>query len=159
MAEDRDNIKVITRNRKARHNYFVDEEYEAGVKLVGSEVKSLREGKVQLKDSYARFENHELYLVNAHISPYPHGTHKNHEPERERKLLMHRRELNRLESKVNTAGYTLIPLSLYFKDSHVKVELGLCRGKKLFDKRHELKKRQHKREMAREHARQHDRRS
>lgn len=156
MADD--NVKIITRNRKARHNYYVDEEYEAGVKLLGSEVKSLRDGKVQLKDAYARFENHELYLVNAHIPKYPQATHENHEPERERKLLMHRRELNRLEHKVNTAGYTLIPLSLYFKDSHVKVELGLCRGKKLFDKRHELKKQQHKREMAREHARQHDRR-
>lgn len=154
-----DNVKIITRNRKARHNYYVDEEYEAGLKLVGSEVKSLREGKVQLKDAYARFENHELYLVNAHIPPYSHGTHENHEPERDRKLLMHRRELNRLENKVETAGYTLIPLALYFKGSHVKVELGLAKGKKLFDKRHELKKKQHKREMAREHARQHDRRS
>ncbi|MFW5965913.1 MAG: SsrA-binding protein SmpB [Persicimonas sp.] len=158
MTDD-DNINVITRNRKARHHYFVDETYEAGLKLVGSEVKSLREGKVQLKDAYARFEDHELYLVNAHISKYPHGTHKNHEPERERKLLMHRRQLNRLEGKVNTAGYTLIPLSLYFKGSNVKVELGLCRGKKLFDKRQELKKKQHKREMAREHARRHDRRT
>lgn len=158
MSDDKANIKVITRNRKARHNYNVDEEYEAGMKLVGSEVKSLREGKVQLKDAYARFENHELYLVNAHIPSYSHGTHENHEPERERKLLMHRRELNRLENKVNTAGYTLIPLALYFKGSHVKVELGLCQGKKLFDKRQDLKERQHKREIAREHARQHDRR-
>ncbi len=156
MADD--NVKMITRNRKARHNYYVDEEYEAGVKLLGSEVKSLRDGKVQLKDAYARFEDHELYLVNAHIPKYPQATHENHEPERERKLLMHRRELNRLEHKVNTAGYTLIPLSLYFKDANVKVELGLCRGKKLFDKRQELKRQQHTREMAREHARQHDRR-
>ena len=158
MADDAANIKVITRNRKARHNYYIDEEYEAGVKLVGTEVKSLREGKVQLKDAYARFENHELYLHNAHISPYPHGTHENHEPERDRKLLMHRRELNRLENKVNTAGYTLIPLSLYFKGSNVKVELGLARGKKQFDKRQDLKEKQHKREMARAHAHVHDRR-
>jgi SsrA-binding protein len=158
MGDDQANIKIITRNRKARHNYHVDEEYEAGMKLVGTEVKSLRDGKVQLKDAYARFENHELYLVNAHIASYSHGTHENHAPERERKLLMHRRELNRLENKVNTSGYTLIPLSLYFKGSNVKVELGLCQGKKLFDKRHDLKERQHKREMARERARQQDQR-
>lgn len=151
MADD--NIKIITRNRKARHNYYVDQEYEAGVKLLGSEVKSLRDGKVQLKDAYARFEDHELYLVKAHISPYLQATHENHEPERERKLLMHRRELNRLEHKLGISGNTLIPLSLYFKGAHVKVQLGLCRGKKLFDKRHDLKKSQAKRDMARARAR------
>ena len=145
--------KTITRNRKAYHNYFVDDEYEAGIVLLGSEVKSLREGKVHLKDAYARFEDKELYLVNAHISSYSHATHKNHEPERHRKLLLHRRELNRLKTKVDQAGYTLIPLSLYFKDSHVKCKLGLCRGKKLFDKRQSIKEREHKREIARNHAR------
>ncbi|MGM0555900.1 MAG: SsrA-binding protein SmpB [Myxococcota bacterium] len=150
--ENSGGTRIITRNRKARHNYYIDETYEAGVVLVGSEVKSLREGKVQLKDAYARFEDHELYLVNAYITEYAHGTHENHEPERERKLLMHRRELNRLENQVNTSGYTLIPLSLYFKNGHVKCELGLARGKKQFDKRHDLKKREHKREMARAHA-------
>lgn len=157
MADEK--IKIITRNRKARHNYYVDEEYEAGVKLLGSEVKSLRDGKVQLVDAYARFENHELYLHKAHISPYPQATHVNHEPERDRKLLMHRRELNRLEHKLEASGYTLIPLSLYFKGGNVKVELGLCRGKKLFDKRHDLKKSQAQREMAREHARHMERRN
>ncbi len=141
--------KKITTNRKAYHNYFVDDEFEAGLKLLGSEVKSLRDGKVNLKDSYARFDNHELYLVNAHISPYSHATQENHEPERKRKLLMHRRELNRLETKVATAGYTLIPLSLYFRGSHVKCKLGLCRGKKQFDKRQSIKEREHKREIAR----------
>lgn len=158
MAQDDagEAVKVITRNRKARHNYHVDEEYEAGLRLVGSEVKSLREGKVQLKDAYARFENHELYLVNAHIPQYSHGTHQNHEPERDRKLLMHRRELNRLETKVETAGYTLIPLELYFKGAHVKCKLGLARGKKLFDKRQDIKRREHQREIAREHARWRD---
>ena len=145
--------KNITRNRKAYHNYFVDDEYEAGMKLMGSEVKSLRQGKVHLTDAYARFEDNELYLINAHISPYDHGTHKNHEPERPRKLLMHRRELNRLKAKLDVTGYTLIPLALYFKGSHVKCKLGLCRGKKLFDKRHDLKEKQHKREIARNHAR------
>ena len=145
--------KTITRNRKAYHNYFVDDEFEAGMVLVGTEVKSLRDGKVHLKDSYARFEDNELYLVNAHISHYSHATDQNHEPERDRKLLMHRRELNRLQNKVNVSGYTLIPLSLYFKDSHVKCKLGLCRGKKLFDKRQSIKKKEHKREIARNHAR------
>lgn len=145
--------KIITRNRKARHNYYIDDTYEAGIVLLGSEVKSLREGKVQLKDAYGRFEDHELFLVNAYISEYSHGTHQNHDPERDRKLLMHRRELNRLENKVNTAGFTLVPLSLYFKNGHVKCEMGLARGKKHFDKRHDLKEREHKREMARAHAR------
>ncbi len=145
--------KTITRNRKAYHNYFVDDEYEAGLVLLGSEVKSLREGKVHLKDAYARFENDELFLVNAHISPYSHATHKNHDPERQRKLLLHRRELNRLKNKTDIAGFTLIPLELYFKDGHVKCKLGVCRGKKLFDKRQDLKERQHKREIARNHAR------
>lgn len=147
------NTKTITRNRKAYHNYFVDDEYEAGLVLLGSEVKSLREGKVHLKDAYARFDNDELFLVNAHISPYDHATHKNHEPERHRKLLLHRRELNRLQNKTNISGYTLIPLELYFKDGHVKCKLGVCRGKKLFDKRQSLKEKQHKREIARNHAR------
>lgn len=145
-----DSGRRITKNRKAYHNYFVDDEYEAGMVLLGTEVKSLREGKVHLKDSYARFRDNELYLVNAHISPYDQGTHDNHDPERPRKLLLRRHQLNKLKTKVEQAGYTLIPLSLYFKDSHVKCQLGLCRGKKQFDKRRDLKKRQHAREIARE---------
>ena len=149
---DAPSIKVITRNRKALHNYFVDEEYEAGMVLVGTEVKSLRDARVQLTDAYARFEDNELWLVNAHISPSPHGTHENHEPERPRKLLLHRRELNRLRTKVETAGYTLIPLELYFSGANVKCKLGLCRGKKLFDKRATIRKREAAREVARQHA-------
>lgn len=145
--------KTITRNRKAYHNYFVDDEFETGMVLLGSEVKSLREGKISLTDAYARFDDNELYLVNAHISPYSHGTHTNHEPLRPRKLLMHRRELNRLQNKVDQTGYTLIPLALYFKGSHVKCKIGLCRGKKLFDKRETIKKREAAREIARNHAR------
>jgi SsrA-binding protein len=144
-----DEIKTITRNRKALHNYFVDEEFEAGIVLLGTEVKSLRENRVQLTDAYARFNDNELYLVNCNISQYPHGTHVNHEPERERKLLMKRRELNRLRNKVETAGFTLIPLELYFKGSNVKVKLGLCRGKKQFDKREAIRKREAAREIAR----------
>lgn len=143
-------IKTITRNRKALHNYFVDEEFEAGIVLYGSEVKSLRDARVQLTDAYARFDHNELWLVSAHISPYPYATHINHEPERPRKLLLHRRELNKLRNKVETAGYTLIPLELYFLGNRVKVRLGLCRGKKLFDKRESVRKREAAREIARE---------
>lgn len=150
MADNKATIKSVSRNRKALHNYFVDEEYECGVVLLGSEVKSLRDGRLQLKDAYARFEKNELWLVSAHISPYPQATHVNHEPERERKLLMHRRELNRLRNKVETTGYTLIPLEVYFSGANVKVRLGLCRGKKLFDKRESVKKREAAREIARE---------
>lgn len=145
--------KTITTNRKAYHDYFVDDEFETGMVLLGTEVKSLREGKINLTDAYARFDNDELYLVNAHISPYSHGTHTNHDPERPRKLLMHRRELNRLQNKTEIAGYTLIPLALYFKEGHVKCKLGLCRGKKLFDKRETIRKREAAREIARNHAR------
>lgn len=144
-----ENHKTITRNRKALHNYFVDEEHEAGIVLLGSEVKSLREGRIQLTDAYARFEKNELWLVNAHIAPYPQATYQNHEPERPRKLLMKRRELNRLRNKVESAGFTLIPLELFFKGSHVKVVIGLCRGKKLFDKREVIRKREAAREIAR----------
>jgi SsrA-binding protein len=143
---------VITRNRKALHNYFVDERYETGMVLLGTEVKSLRDHKVQLTDAYARFERGELWLLNAHINPYTHGTHENHEPERPRKLLMHKRELRRLENKAEQAGVTLIPLKLYFKGSHVKCELGLCRGKKQFDKRASIAKREAARDIARAHA-------
>jgi len=141
--------KVISRNRKALHSYFVDETIEAGVVLLGSEVKSLREGRLQLTDAYARFENNELWLVKAHISPYSHATHENHEPERPRKLLIHKHQMRRLQSKTQEAGYTLIPLMLYFNGSNVKVEIGLCRGKKLFDKREELRKKDHAREIER----------
>lgn len=149
MANQDPNSKTITRNRKALHQYFVDEDHEAGLVLLGSEVKSLREGRVQLSDAYARFENNELWLVNMNISPYPQATHENHEPERPRKMLMHRRELNRLRTKVETAGFTLIPLELYFKGAHVKVKIGLCRGKKLFDKREVIRKREAARDIAR----------
>ncbi|RVU42573.1 SsrA-binding protein SmpB [Lujinxingia sediminis] len=152
-----DAIKNITRNRKAYHDYFVDDELEAGMVLLGSEVKSLRQGKVNLTDAYARFDKGELYLVNAHISPYENATHINHEPERVRKLLMHKRELRKLSNKANIAGFTLIPLALYFKGSTVKCKIGVCRGKKLFDKREDLRKRDAAREMARSHARNHRR--
>jgi SsrA-binding protein len=146
---------VITRNRKALHNYFVDERYEAGIVLLGTEVKSLRDHKVQLVDAYARFDNNELWLLNAHINPYALGTHTNHEPMRPRKLLMHKRELRRLRNKSEQAGVTLIPLSLYIKDGRIKCELGLCRGKKQFDKRESIRKREAARDIARNHAQHH----
>lgn len=152
MADDKPEIKTITRNKKALQNYFVDEEHEAGVVLLGSEVKSLREHRVELVDSYARFEDNELWLVNTQISPYPYATIQNHEADRPRKLLLHRRELNRLRTKVETAGYTLIPLELYFKGSNVKARIGLCRGKKQFDKREVIRKREMAREIARQTA-------
>jgi len=145
--------ETITRNKQAFHNYFVDDEYEAGIVLEGSEVKSLREHRVQLKDAYGTFIDDELYLVNGHIAKYPKATHKNHEPERPRKLLLHRRELDRLKAKVQQSGFTLIPLEMYFKGSHVKVRLGVCKGKKQHDKRDQLKEKQHSREVAREQAR------
>ncbi len=141
--------KIITVNRKARHEYFVDETYEAGIALFGTEVKSLRAGQVNLKDSYCEVREGELFLTGAHISPYEKGNVFNREPERDRKLLMHRREIMKLHGLVGREGYTLIPLSLYFKGSNVKVEVGLCRGKKLYDKRDTEAKRQANRDIER----------
>ena len=146
---------VLTRNRKALHNYFVEERYEAGIVLLGTEVKSLRDHKVQLVDAYARFEGNELWLLSAHISPYSKGTHENHEPQRPRKLLMHRRELKKIQNKTDQAGFTLIPLSIYLKGGRIKCELGLCKGKKQFDKRQATAKREAARDVARAHAHQH----
>lgn len=141
--------KIISVNRKARHEYFVDETYEAGIALFGTEVKSLRAGQVNLKDSYCEVREGELFLTGAHISPYEKGNVFNREPERDRKLLMHRREIMKLHRLVGREGYTLIPLSLYFKGSNVKVEVGLCRGKKLYDKRDTEAKRQANRDIER----------
>ena len=127
--------RQIAANRKAFHDYFVDDKYEAGISLVGTEVKSLRAGQVNLKDSYCSIKNGEIFANNIHISPYEKGNIFNRDPRRSRKLLMHKREILKLFSLVSQKGYTLVPLSLYFKDSKVKVEVGLCRGKKLYDKR------------------------
>lgn len=136
-------------NRQARHNYFIDEVYEAGLVLVGSEVKSLRHGKANLKDSYARIQNGEAFLVNAHVSPYAGANQFNHEPTRTRKLLLHQREIERLRGKTKEKGLTLIPLRLYFKNGRAKVELGLARGKKLYDKRETLRRKAAEREVER----------
>jgi SsrA-binding protein len=141
--------KLICQNRKAFHNYFIEEKYQAGVSLLGSEVKSLREGKVNLGDSYGDIKRSEVFLVDAHISPYPQANRLNHDPLRTRKLLLHKKEIKRLIGKVEQRGYTLIPVKLYFVNGRVKVDLALAKGKKLFDKRETLKKRTMEREMER----------
>jgi SsrA-binding protein len=140
-------VKVISQNRKAYHDYHIEETVESGIALLGTEVKSLREGRANLKDSYVILKSGEAFLLNCHISPYSHGNIMNHEPIRTRKLLMHRKEIDRLRGKVEGKGFTLIPLKLYFKDSFVKVEIGLARGKKLFEKRDTIKEREAKREI------------
>ena len=149
MADKKQGGRVIAQNRKAYHEYCVDEKYEAGIALFGTEVKSLRAGAVNLKDSYCSFKNGELFVVGMHVSPYEKGNIFNREPLRDRKLLMHRRELNKLFGLVAQKGYTLVPLSLYFSGKNVKVEVGLCRGKKLYDKRDTAAKNEATREMDR----------
>ena len=138
---DKTSTKIIADNRKARHDYFVIESFEAGVELFGTEVKSLRQGGVNLKDSYCDIEKGELFALGVHISPYDHGNIFNRDPMRPKKLLMHKREIMRLAGLVSREGYTLVPLSLYFKGSYVKLSLGLCKGKKLYDKRDDIAKR------------------
>jgi len=142
-------MKVVCQNRKAYHDFQIEETFEAGISLLGTEVKSLREGKANLKDSYVIVKGEEVFLLNCHISPYSHGNIVNHEPLRTRKLLMHRKEINRLAGKVTAKGYTLIPLKIYFKDSFAKVEIGLAKGKKLFEKRDRIKEREARREIER----------
>jgi SsrA-binding protein len=137
----------VATNRRAHHDYEILETYEAGLVLRGTEVKSLREGKASFKDSYALVQGNEVWLVGCHISPYHHGTDANHDPERKRKLLLHRTEINRLLGKTLERGLTLIPLRLYFKHARAKLELGLARGKKLYDKRRTVREREARREM------------
>lgn len=142
--------RKIAVNRRARHEYFIEETFEAGLVLTGTEVKSLRQGKGSLNESYAGIVNAEIFLYNCHISPYEAGNRFNHEPLRPRKLLLHKEEIKRLIGKTREKGMTLVPLSLYFdKNNRVKVELALARGKKLYDKRHELARRDAEREMER----------
>lgn len=142
-------IKVMSVNRQAQHDYFVERTIEAGISLVGTEIKSIREGKVQLRGAYAIMRNGEVWLENANIAAYEHGNRYNHEPMRNRKLLLHKREIEQLMSKVQTKGLTLIPLKLYLKGGKAKIELGLCRGKKLYDKRDAIMERDTKREIER----------
>jgi len=141
--------KTVTVNRKARHEYHIIESFEAGIELTGTEVKSLRAGKSNLQDSYAKVENGELLLYNMHISPYDQGNRFNHEPKRPRRLLMHRQEIMRLLGKVREKGFSLIPLKVYFKNGWAKVEVSLARGKKLYDRREDMAERDAKREMER----------
>lgn len=144
-----ENVKTIAVNRKARHDYFVMEALEAGIALVGTEVKSLRAGEVNLKDAWVEIENGELYVLGMHISPYEKGNIFNRDPIRRRKLLVHRREIRHLQQQQKLQGYTLIPLQLYFKRGKVKLELGVCKGKKLYDKRASIAERDAKRDIDR----------
>ncbi len=142
-------IKIIAENRKARHDYFIEDEYEAGLVLKGTEVKSLRLGKVNLKDSYARIKDGEVFVYQMHIGPYPFAYYDNHDPLRPRKLLLHKQEIKRLYSKINEKGHTLVPLKLYFKNGMVKIVLALAKGKRKYDKREAIRRRDEQREMDR----------
>ena len=142
-------IKVMANNRKAFHDYFVEERIEAGIELKGTEVKSVRAGTLNLKDSYVIAKNGEAYVHSMHISPYDKGNIFNHDPDRPKRLLLHKREINKLYALVKQDGYALVPLSVYFKDARVKVELGICKGKKNYDKREATAQRDAKREMDR----------
>lgn len=149
MLAKQKGTKEITSNRKAFHEYFVLERFEAGIELAGTEVKSIRAGNVNLKDSFCTIKDGELFVRGMHVSPYSHGNIFNKDPDRARRLLMHKREIMKLNARVMQDGVALIPLSLYFKDSRVKVELGLCKGKKLYDKRDSEAERQSKRDIDR----------
>ena len=149
MAEKKQDGKIIAENRKAWHDYFVDERFEAGIALFGTEVKSLRKGAVNLKDAYCEIRNGEIFAVGVHISPFEQGNIFNKDPRRPRRLLAHKAEIRRLSQQIKLQGYTLVPLSLYFKKGRVKLELGLCKGKKLYDKRASAAARDAKRDIDR----------
>ena len=144
-----DSIKQITKNKKAFHDYFVEESFEAGVVLVGTEVKSLRKGTVNMQDGWCAIDDGEMFMKGVHISPYEHGNRFNEEPRRERKLLLHKKQIMHLLGVLKQKGYTLIPLSMYFKGSNVKVQIGLCVGKKLYDKREDAARKDMKRAVDR----------
>lgn len=142
-------IKIVCQNRKAYHDYIIEETVEAGMQLLGTEVKSLRDGRANLSDSYVIIKDSEVFLFNCHISPYSHGNIMNHDPLRTRKLLLHKREIERLKGKAQQKGFTLIPLKIYFKGSYAKVEIGLAKGKKVYEKREAIKEREAKRTIER----------
>jgi SsrA-binding protein len=146
----KDHIKPIAENRKARHDYFIEDQYEAGISLKGTEVKSLRQGRANLKDAYARIKKGEVYVHQMHISPYPFAYYDNHEPLRPRKLLLHKYEIKKLYGKVNERGYALIPLRLYFREGKVKLLLALAKGKRKYDKRETIRRRDEKRDLERQ---------
>ncbi len=149
MKKNSEGIKIVASNRKARHDYTIEDRIEAGLVLTGTEIKSIRAGRVNLQDSYAQIRNGEVWLVSAHIAPYAQGSRDNHEPRRERKLLLHRREIDKLSSRIIERGWTLIPLRLYLRDGRAKVELGVARGKRQYDKRQTIAKRDFDREKRR----------
>lgn len=149
MAKKQTGEKIIAQNKTARINYFIEDTMEAGISLLGTEVKAMREGKVNLKDSYAMVEDGEVFVHDMHVSPYSHGNRMNHDPLRKRKLLLHGREIKRLYGKSRERGLALIPLKLYFKNGRVKLELGIGKGKKLYDKREDIKGQAARREIER----------
>ena len=146
---EKQGIKIAAQNRKARHDYFVEDTYEAGIELFGTEVKSIRQGTLNLKDSYCVVKNGELIVLSMHISPYEKGNIFNRDPDRPKRLLMHKREIRKLQTLVQQDGYALVPLQVYFKNARVKLEIGLCKGKKNYDKRESTAQRDAKREMDR----------
>lgn len=150
MAAGKDTQKLIANNKKAYHDYFIDETYEAGIALHGTEVKSMRMGKCSIKESFIRIENGEVFVYGMHVSPYEKGNIFNKDPLRVKKLLMHKYEINKLSGKIAERGYTLVPLQVYFKEGKVKVEVGLARGKKLYDKRQDIAKKDQRREAEKE---------
>lgn len=143
-------VKHVASNRKAQHDYFIEDTYEAGVALTGTEIKSVRAARVNLRDGFVQIRNGEAWLLNVHISPYDFGNRENHEPRRERKLLLHRQEIRKLQSKVAERGWTIVPLSMYLKDGRAKIEIALVRGKRLYDKRDAVAERDADRDLARE---------
>lgn len=149
MADNKNSIKIISQNKKAYHDYFVEERYEAGVELFGTEVKSIRAGKVNIKESYCDIKDGEVFVLGMHISPYEQGNIFNKDPLRPKKLLLHKREILKLFGLVAQKGYTLVPLQVYLSNSRVKIEIGLCRGKKLYDKRDDMARNDARRDMER----------
>lgn len=146
----KESVKLIANNKKAYHDYFIEDKYEAGIELFGTEVKSIRMGKCSIKEAFVRIEKGQVYIYGMHVNPYEKGNIFNKDPLRVRKLLLHRLEIRRLEAKIAQKGYTLVPLQVYFKGSLVKVEIGMARGKKLYDKREDLAKKDARREVQRE---------
>ncbi len=150
MSKDKASVKLIANNKKAYHEYFIEDKYEAGIALFGTEIKSLRTGKCSVKESYIRIENGEAYIYGMHISPYEKGNIFNRDPLRTRKLLLHKQEIRKLNGKLTEQGYTVVPLQVYLKGSLVKVEIGLAKGKKLYDKRQDIAKKDARREAERD---------
>ena len=150
MQKEKSSIKLIANNKKAHHDYFIEETYQAGISLAGTEVKSLRAGRCNLKESYVSIDNREAYIVNMHISPYEQGNIFNKDPLRKRKLLLHKWQINKLIGAVTRDGYTIVPLRIYFAGSYVKLDIGIAKGKKLYDKRADIAKKDQKREMEKE---------